>query len=139
MFKTVPPPAKSLVNYQDIIIGVYRSLIDKKGTISGFKLASESISVNTDYLQAIGIKPLIKFFASINVAFPEYEMNIENIVIKGEKVMAKYSIWGIQKGKCMGQAPTNSRMKLTGLDIFRFDQCKVVEYWNANHYIEPKL
>ncbi len=139
MFQTVTPGILTSQNYQDIVIGVYQTLINKNGKIYGFVLPLNSKPGQFDFSDIIGVKPLVKFFASINYAFPDYEMRIETLVIKGEKVMSKYSIWGIQRGKILGRAPTNRRIKITGLDIFRLDHGKVVEYWNANHYIEPGL
>jgi predicted ester cyclase len=137
MFQTVTPRPPMTSNYQNSIIGVYSTLVGNKGKISGFGFSSESKTAQTDISMTIGVKQLVKFFSSINNAFPEYEMIIENLVIKGEKVMAKYSILGVPKGRFMGYRPNDCRLKVSGLDIFRLDQGKVMEYWNANHHAEP--
>jgi hypothetical protein len=33
----------------------------------------------------------------------------------------------------MGMPPTNERMKITGIDVFRLDNGKVTEHWDAAH------
>lgn len=134
----VTPRGQLLVNYQDIVVGVYSALVGENGKITAINLPPESISGQTDILLAIGIKPLIKFFASINRAFPRYVLNFDNMVTKGEKVMAKYTILGIQTDRFLGRSPTGYSMKVTGLDIFRLDHGKAVEYWSANQKIEPE-
>ena len=49
--------------------------------------------------------------------------------------MVRYTICGTQKNPFMGIAPTNERITITGIDIFRLDNGKVVEHWNAAHQI----
>jgi predicted SnoaL-like aldol condensation-catalyzing enzyme len=138
MFQMVAPSGQLPVTNQDIVVGVYSALVGENGKITSIHLPQECISAQTEVLVAIGIQPLIKFFASINRAFPRYVLNIENLVTKGEKVMAKYTILGIQTGRFLGSSPTGYYMKVTGLDIFRLNNGKVVEYWNANQKIEPE-
>jgi len=64
---------------------------------------------------------------------PDYEFNIDNMIVKGDRVMARYTISGIHKGELMGQPPTNERVTITGIDVFRLDEGKVVEHWDAAH------
>jgi predicted SnoaL-like aldol condensation-catalyzing enzyme len=138
VFKVVEPQAQA-ARYKDIVAGVYKSLAGEKGKICGFTFSTENNLAKPDFLEAIGVKTLIKFFNSINGAFAEYSLDIENIVIKGEKVMVKYNVSGIQTGKLMGKAASGGLLKVIGLDVFRLDQGKVVEYWNASHQIGPAL
>jgi hypothetical protein len=124
------------INYQDIIFGVYQALVQGRGKIGGPFFCQLNCAPDTEFLKAIGIKPLIKLFNSINQALAPYELNIENMVIKGQKVMVKYRLQGVLQSSLLGVNHTGETVRVTILDVFRFDQDRVAEYWNAAHKIE---
>jgi predicted ester cyclase len=76
-----------------------------------------------------------KYFADIRRAFPDYMLNIDKIVDKGDEVMVRYTISGTQKGDFNGMAPTNEIMYITGIDIFRLSEGKIIMYWNPANQI----
>lgn len=134
MFQTVTQTVKLPENYQVDLLAVYVTVVNGQGKISGLYSVPNKTVEPVELKSIIGIKPLLRFFTALNKAFDHYEVIIENLVAKGEKVMVKYTVSGIQKDHFWGQSPTNKIVKITGLDIFRFDNKKVVEYWNANHH-----
>ena len=75
------------------------------------------------------------FFATVREAFPDYELTIDSLIVKGDRVMARYTISGTHKGDFMGLPPTNEKMTITGIDIFRLDNGKVLEHWDAAHQV----
>ena len=76
------------------------------------------------------------FFFSVSEAFPDYKLFINNLKVKGDKVMAKYTISGTQMGSFLGMMPTQEKMTVTGIDVFRLNNGEVIEYWDAAHKIE---
>jgi hypothetical protein len=137
MVQLLEPRIQLPNDYRDVVLGVYTGLVSQKGIITGVGIHSTNLPGKTGLSQAIGVKPLLRFFSAVNEAFPEYVLEIENILVKGEKAMVKYSIWGLLQGRLLGVSSTGSRMKVSGLDIFRLDNGNIVEYWNANHQIGP--
>ncbi len=81
------------------------------------------------------LKAFKRFFGSVSEAFPDFKINIDNLIAKEDRVMARYTISGTQKGQFLGLAPTNEPMTISGLDIFRLDNGKIVEHWDAAHQI----
>jgi len=79
------------------------------------------------------LKTFHNFFTAVNAAFPDYELYIDNLIARGDRVMARYTISGTHKGDFMGVAPTNQRMSISGIDVFRLDKGKVVQHWDAAH------
>jgi predicted SnoaL-like aldol condensation-catalyzing enzyme len=136
MLHVLEPQVLAPVSYQDVVVGVYVGQVGHKGIITGSGIHTQNLPQKSELSQAIGVKPLVRFFSSVNEAFPEYVLEIENLLVKGEKVMVKYSIWGLMQGRMLGVTAGGSKMKVSGLDIFRLDDGIVVEYWNANHKIE---
>jgi predicted SnoaL-like aldol condensation-catalyzing enzyme len=125
------------INYQDILFSVYQSLVQGRGKIRGPFFCKLNCAPDTEFLKAFGIKPLIKLFSAINKALPPYELNIENMVVKGQKVMVKYHLQGVLQSSLLGVGHTGETVRVTILDVFRFDQDRVAEYWNVDHKIEP--
>jgi predicted ester cyclase len=78
---------------------------------------------------------LDKFFSLVGEAFPDYELTIHNLFTKEDKVMARYSITGIQKDNFMGIEATHRRMTIAGIDVFKLDKGEVVAYCDAAHQI----
>jgi predicted ester cyclase len=72
-----------------------------------------------------------KFFQSIQKAFPDFEINIDSLVVIRDRVMVRYNIQGTHKGNFMGLEPTYQRMTISGIDIFRLDNGRIVEHWDG--------
>lgn len=77
------------------------------------------------------LKSLMHFFYTLGEAFPEFEINIEDLLMEGERVMVRYTISGIQSGYFLGTSPTFERMAIRVIDIFRLENGQVAEYWEA--------
>ncbi len=76
-----------------------------------------------------------RFFAEVSKAFPDYNLRIESMVIKGDRVMVRYTITGTHTEHFMGQSPSYDKTLICGIDIFRLDGDRVVEHWDAAHQI----
>ena len=50
-------------------------------------------------------------------------------IADGDKVVTRWTATGTHKGQLMGIAPTNKHATITGVDIARYHDGKVVEAW----------
>jgi predicted ester cyclase len=48
---------------------------------------------------------------------------------EGNKITARFTARGIHKGQFMGLPPTGKPITMTGIEIFRIENCKIVELW----------
>ena len=62
-------------------------------------------------------------------AFPDMQLNIEDIIAEGETVMARWSCRGTHKGDLSGIAPTGKQVNFSGVSIARFANGKMAEGW----------
>jgi len=62
-------------------------------------------------------------------AFPDVRITIEDQIAEGDKVTTRWTATGTHKGDLMGVKPTNKRATVTGINIDRFQNGKVVESW----------
>ena len=62
-------------------------------------------------------------------AFPDVHITINDQIAEGDKVVTRWTATGTQKGQLMGIAPTNKHANVTGVNIDRYQNGKVVESW----------
>lgn len=62
-------------------------------------------------------------------AFPDHHQTIHDWIAEHDKVVTRWTAWGTQQGEFAGIAPTGKRVKISGMDIFRVVDGKIVEVW----------
>ena len=71
-----------------------------------------------------------KIFASaLLAAFPDLQVDVEDLVAEGEKLVTRYSVRGTHKGDLMGIPATGKEISITGIAVDRFENRLSVEHW----------
>jgi steroid delta-isomerase-like uncharacterized protein len=68
--------------------------------------------------------------ADFRGAFPDLRFEVEMIVAEDELVAARWTASGTHGGRWGTLEPTGRRATFSGVNIFRFENGKVVELWN---------
>ena len=76
-----------------------------------------------------GLKKHKQFTSEFYDAFPDTQMTFDDRIVKGNKVVTRFTITGTQKGEYMGIPPTNKKVTWRGIEIFRRAGGKIVEVW----------
>jgi len=76
-----------------------------------------------------GLKQFVQIYRT---AFPDVHIKVEDQIAEGDKVVTRWTGTGTHKGDLMGIKPTNKFSSVTGVDIERYQNGKVVESW-ANY------
>jgi predicted ester cyclase len=63
-------------------------------------------------------------------AFPDGHMTIDDLVVEGDKVVARYTLTGTHKGEFMGIPATNKKVTGWVIEIDRVAGGKCVEGWS---------
>ena len=80
--------------------------------------------------QAPGLEGVKQWFSSMHTAFPDFRMNVEDMIAEGDKVVARVRMSGTHQGEFMGIDATGNRVTITGIDILRVNaDGKIVEHW----------
>src|SRR5690349_5354127 len=65
------------------------------------------------------------------VAFPDAEVTVDDLIAEGDRVVARFTLRGTNSGVYhteMGDMPpTDKKVEVTGIIIFRFEDGKIVE------------
>ena len=86
--------------------------------------------------QGEGAEGLRDFWMSFRTAFPDFQIKVEQMVVKDDKVAIAYSVSGTNEGEFETHQPTGKRMSVRGLQITRFDNGQVVERWGMSDLLE---
>ena len=63
-------------------------------------------------------------------AFPDLRMSVDLILAEGDLVAARWTTTGTHTGPWADVPPTGKTMTFSGVNVFRFEDGKVVELWN---------
>lgn len=63
-------------------------------------------------------------------SYPDFKVNIEDLLADGDKVIMRFVITGTHTGTpFMGIPPAGVKIHVTGISIFRLADGKIVEHW----------
>ena len=67
--------------------------------------------------------------SSFFTGFPDLRVENEEMVAEGDKVVSRYRWHGTQRGEFFGIPPTNKRVTVAGISMYRVADGKLVEEW----------
>src|SRR5262249_31315803 len=72
-----------------------------------------------------------KFVANVLAAFPDYHVEIQEVVAEGDRVVARVEFTGTNTGPFNGQPPTHNKLVFNTADFFRIADGKIAEHWDV--------
>jgi predicted ester cyclase len=75
-----------------------------------------------------GVEGVKRFFATFRDAFPDVEVDIDELLVDGDRAAVATTFTGTHEGELMGMAPTGRRVSVTGIDVVRVAGGKIVEH-----------
>jgi steroid delta-isomerase-like uncharacterized protein len=68
-----------------------------------------------------------EFLAERRAAFPDRRFVVEEMIAEGDKVSARFTMRGTHKGELRSIAPRGREVTMTGIDMIRLEEGKMVE------------
>jgi len=105
-----------------------------KGVWTNHQLDALDRYVAPDYVQhskhaAPGREGLKAFFLGLWAAFSEQSFSIDDVIVKGDKVVWRWTMHARHTGPFLGIAATGKMIAATGISIFRVAGGLFVEHW----------
>ena len=104
------------------------------GDIDGFaaRLADDFV----EHEETPGLAPtkdgVREFFRQQLAAFPDFQMHPEDVLVCGDKAVARVRATGTHQGEFIGIPPTGRRLDVQLIDIIRFDEDGLArEHWGV--------
>lgn len=84
----------------------------------------------------IGIIGMKKHLVALKETYPDYAMKIIRQYSDGDYVVSEFIMRGTHKGEFIGIKPTNKVLEITGVDIDKVVDGKIVEHGGAANTFE---
>ncbi len=104
------------------------------GDVDGFgRLLSDDF---VEHEEVPGLAPskegVLDFFRGYLAAFPDLRMEVLDLLVDGDKTVARVTATGTQDGEFMGMPPSGRHVEVQLIDIMRFDDDGLVcEHWGV--------
>jgi predicted ester cyclase len=72
-----------------------------------------------------------QFIASVLAGFSDYHAEIQEVLVEGDKVVARVLWTGTQDGPFLGRAATGKKLRFSTADFFRIENGKFAEHWDV--------
>jgi steroid delta-isomerase-like uncharacterized protein len=120
----------SLADNKNVVSRFLEEVMNKGNQAVGDQLVATGF---VDHSPMPGFSPdatgFKKGLAAVRAAIPDMKYTIEDIIAEGDKVVARWRASGTHKGEMFGIPPTGKSTTVTGMDIFRVANGKLVEFW----------
>jgi steroid delta-isomerase-like uncharacterized protein len=73
-----------------------------------------------------------QFLVALRRAFPDFQIKIEDQIAEGDKVVTLWTARATHQAEFMGIPPTGRRVVMSGIDIDRLVNGKLVECWTKS-------
>ena len=77
-----------------------------------------------------GLEGVKQVFTMFHTAFPDLQIQIEDLIAEGDKVVGRVTARGTHQGEFMGIAPTGKPVSFNAIDVVRIAGGKIVERWS---------
>ncbi len=68
-------------------------------------------------------------FSAFLSGFAERRTEVEDLIVEGDRVVARHTHHLKHVGEVFGIPPTGQQLSVWGIDIFRFENGKIAEWW----------
>ena len=70
-----------------------------------------------------------QLFAMMHAAFPDFRIEVLDLVEEGDKVAAMVEFTGTHEGEFMGIPPSGNKMRMKVFDLLQFRDGKAIAHW----------
>lgn len=102
-------------------------------------VSSDYVEIYNNKRYAIGIEGAKEHITGVRNTYPDLKLSIEFQIEEGEWVATCYTMRGTHTGLWMGIKPTGKRLELTGVNIEKVVNNKIVEHGGAANMFEGLL
>jgi predicted ester cyclase len=120
--------------YKELIERSYRA-VETRNLDELDELVQKDAIIHTRDMNIPGDKEGIEYLKEqgrvYKDAFPDIKFIIKEILIDGDKGMAYFTATGTNTGEINGMPPTNREVSVDLVEMFRFKEGKLSEYWSV--------
>jgi steroid delta-isomerase-like uncharacterized protein len=82
-------------------------------------------------IQATGARAVKEVFATLQRAFPDLRVTVEDLIEEGDKVVARNTVTGTHRGEYLRLPPTGKSVTYNEIFVLRFVDGRIAETWGV--------
>ncbi len=98
--------------------------------------AADVIDHNPQPGQGQGREGIHQVIDLYHATFPDLRITNEDVVVSGDRAVLRWSATGTHEGDQLGVPATHRNVRLTGIDILRIEDGRIVERWAEFNALE---
>jgi steroid delta-isomerase-like uncharacterized protein len=106
--------------------------------INGGNLAAAADFVTTDFVEheplpvpGAGLEGFRQFFTMLRVAFPDFQVAIDDLIAEEDQVVARVTLRGTHRGTFLQVPATGRQVAMDVIDVVRLADGKIAEHWGV--------
>lgn len=92
-------------------------------------LLSPDFAMHVPLPASPGVEGINEVITACRAAFEHLNVTVEDMVAEGNTVVARFTARGVHKGNFMDLPATGKPITMTGIEIFRIKDGKIIELW----------
>jgi steroid delta-isomerase-like uncharacterized protein len=93
------------------------------------EVAASDLVIHASSQEIHGREGAKQYVAALRAGFPDLRLTVEEQIAEGDMVVTRWTARGTHRGEFQSVPPTGREIRLTGTDIYRVIDGKVVECW----------
>jgi steroid delta-isomerase-like uncharacterized protein len=98
--------------------------------------ADDVVDHNPQPGQPPGIEGVRMIIGVYHAAFPDLHLSTDDMLVSGDRAALRWSATGTHEGDQLGIPATHKTVRLTGIDLLRIHDGRVVERWGETNGLE---
>ena len=112
-----------------IVSRYMEEVFNKKNLAALDELVGSNCVIHSPDGDVHGLEGLKQIVSTYQTVFPDHQFTVEEMIAEEDKIAARWTMRGTQRGELRGIPPTGKRVTLMGMSIFRVAGGKIVEDW----------
>jgi steroid delta-isomerase-like uncharacterized protein len=89
--------------------------------------------------QSSGLEGAKRHVLGVRQTYPDLHVTVEQQIAEGEWVVTRITARGTHQGAWLGMGPTGKKVEITGVNVDRVVDGRIVEHGGAANLLEPLL
>lgn len=102
-------------------------------------ISPDYVEVFNNLSYPVGIEGAIEHVKGVRKTYPDLKLTIDLQIAEGDWVATCYTMTGTHQGEWMGIAPTGKKIEVTGVNIDKVVDGKIVEHGGAANLFDSLL
>jgi steroid delta-isomerase-like uncharacterized protein len=110
---------------------IYKEFLDELDPSAADELLAADVVVHgvAAFGEGAGREEVKRGFSAFLSAFAERRTDVEDVIVEGDRAVARHTHHLKHVDEVFGIPPTGRQLSVWGIDIFRFENGKIAEWW----------